>query len=155
VTVQDLVRELESRQVGYELIAHRPTMTAGEEAAAIGIPRSEVAKTLVLVTGGGHVRAVLPASERLDLGKVRELLGDGRETRLATEAELADVYPMFELGAVPPFGGPADDRAIVDRRLVDHESVVIEAGSHSESLRMKAQDLVALTRAEVADISAD
>jgi hypothetical protein len=31
----------------------------------------------VLTTGYGYVQAVLPASERLALGKVRELLGDG------------------------------------------------------------------------------
>jgi prolyl-tRNA editing enzyme YbaK/EbsC (Cys-tRNA(Pro) deacylase) len=36
---------------------------------------------------------------------------------------------MFELGAVPPFGGPAGDRTVVDRRLAEQESVLIEAGS--------------------------
>ena len=155
MTVEELMRELASRQLGYELIAHRPTMTANEEAAALGIPREEVAKTLVLVAEGGFVRAVLPASERLDLHKIRALLGAGKEARLATEAELADAYPMFELGAVPPFGGPAGDRTIVDRRLAERESVVVEAGTHSESVRIKTQDLLALTQAEVADIHAD
>jgi hypothetical protein len=59
----------------------------------------------------------------------RELLGDAKTTPLATEKELAGAYPMFELGAVPPFGGPAGDRTVVDRRLAEQESVLIEAGS--------------------------
>jgi hypothetical protein len=37
--------------------------------------------------------------------KVRELVGSGKRTRLATEAELAGAYPMFEFGAVPPVRG--------------------------------------------------
>lgn len=62
---------------------------------------------------------------------------------------------MFALGAVPPFGGPSGDRTIVDRRLSALESIVIEAGSHTESVRIRPQDLVAITDAEVADICAD
>jgi prolyl-tRNA editing enzyme YbaK/EbsC (Cys-tRNA(Pro) deacylase) len=88
------------------------------------------------------------------LHKVRELLGDGKRTRLATESELASVYPMFELGAVPPFGGPAGDQVIVDRRLVEGESIVLEAGSHSESVQMSTADLLAVTGATVADLAA-
>lgn len=149
---EDLMRELAARQLGYELIQHPPTMSAGEEAAAVGVPQQEVAKTIVLFTERGYVRAALPASERLDLHKVRGLLGN--ETRLATEGELVVAYPMFELGAVPPFGGPAGDRTVVDRRLADRTTVVIEAGSHSESVRMQSSDLITLAQAEIADICA-
>ena len=150
----ELVRELERNGLGYELLQHRRTTTAGEEAAALGIPRAQIAKTLVLTTEQGYVRAVLPASERLDLHKARELLGD-KATRLANEKELAGAYPMFELGAVPPFGGPAGDRAVVDHRFAEQQSVVIEAGSHTESVRIKTHDLLSLTNAELADICAD
>jgi Ala-tRNA(Pro) deacylase len=149
---EDLMRELAGRQLGYELIQHPPTMSAGEEAAAVGVPPEEVAKTIVLFTERGYVRAALPASERLDLHKVRELLGN--ETRLATESELAVAYPAFELGAVPPFGGPAGDRTVVDRRLADRTTVVVEAGTHTESVRMQSSDLITLAQAEIADICA-
>jgi Ala-tRNA(Pro) deacylase len=152
---EEIVRELERNGLSYGLLAHRPTMTAGEEAAALDVPPEQVAKTVVLATEGGYVRAVLPASERLDLHKARELLGDGKATRLATEEELAAAYPMFELGAVPPFGGPAGDRTVIDRRLAEQESVVIEAGSHDESVRITFQDLVTVTGAGLADICAD
>jgi len=152
VKAEELMRELAGRQLGYELIQHPPTMSAGEEAAAVGVPPEEVAKTIVLSTERGYVRAALPASERLDLHKVRELLGN--EARLATESELAVAYPTFELGAVPPFGGPVGDRTVVDRRLADRTTVVIEAGSHTESVRMQSGDLITLAQAEIADICA-
>ena len=154
--IEELVRELERCRVEYELLSHRHTLTAGEEAAALGVPRGQVAKTLVLTTGGGgYVRTVLPASERLALEKVRALLGEGKATRLATEQELAGAYPMFELGAVPPFGGPTGDRAIIDNRLTELDSIVIEAGSHRESVRITVQDLLSLTGADLANICED
>ena len=152
---EDLIRELTERQLQFELIAHNPAVTAGQEAAAVGVAPAQVAKTLVLSSEGGFVRAVLQASERLDLHKVRELVGDGKHTRLATEAELAGAYPMFELGAVPPFGGPRGERTIVDRRLAALELLVVDAGSHRESLRMRTEDLLSLAQAEIADICAD
>ena len=152
---EGLIHELTERHLQFELITHKPAITAGEEAAEVGVAPTGVAKTLVLSTDSGFVRAVLQASERLDLHKVRELLGDGKDTRLATEAELAGAYPMFELGAVPPFGGPTDDRTIVDSRLAALDVFVVDAGSHHESLRMRMDDLLSLTQAEIADIRAD
>jgi len=155
MTTLYVTRKLAREHVDYEVIRHRPTQSATDEAAAIGVPVDEVAKTLVLTTDEGYVRVVLPASERLDLRKAREVLGGRKEIRLATEAELAAAYPMFELGAVPPLGGRADDRTIVDRRLAARTSVVLEAGSHEESVRIGTSDLIALARAEVADLCKD
>jgi Ala-tRNA(Pro) deacylase len=152
VSIIDLTRELDREEIAYELIPHRRTMTAGEEASALGVPPDEVAKTIVLATEDGYVRAVLPASERLDLDKVRARLRHPKHARLATEAELAAAYPMFELGAVPPVGGPAGDRTIVDHHLAMLDSVVLEAGSHHESVRMQIKDLLLLAQAEIADI---
>ena len=113
-----------------------------------------MAKTIVLASDAGYVRAVISASTHLDLHKVRQLLDD-KHARLASEAELAMAYPMYELGAVPPFGLPAGDRLLFDRPLARRETVVFEAGSHNESLRMKTADLLALSSAEVADIAAN
>src|SRR6266496_2683858 len=148
----NLIEELTREQLGYELIEHGRTETAAEEAEAVGIPPAEVAKTVVLTTEQGHVRAVLSAGDRLDIHKARILLGGGKSARLATESELADAYPMFELGAVPPFGGPEGDRVLVDRALAQRESVVLEAGSHEQSVRMQTRDLLALAKGEIADI---
>ena len=146
-----LTRALALGGVDYELIEHPRTETATAEANALGVSSDEVAKTIVLATPAGHVRAVLPASERLDLARVRELLGDGKTVHLASEEELAKAYPMFELGAVPPIGGPAD-AVLVDRCTAERESVIVEAGTHRESLLMKTADLLTLTEAKVAEI---
>ena len=144
-------RLAEERVADFKLIAHTRTERASDEAAALGAPPDEVGKTLVLVGDHGFVRAVIPASQRLDLHKLRPLVGCGHEVRLATEEELEAAYPMFELGAVPPFGGPAD-AAVLDRRLARLEQVLVEAGTHSSSIRLATRDLVRLAAAQIADI---
>lgn len=147
-----LSQALERAGCEYDVLDHRRTETARDEAEAVGVPPEEVAKTVVLISDDCYVRAVLSASEQLDQHKVQQLLGD-KHARLASEAELVLAYPMYELGAVPPFGVPAGDRVLFDRRLAQRDTVVLEAGSHSESLRLKTSDLLALTQADVADIA--
>ena len=147
---RDLQHELDRAKLNYDLIEHRRTETAGEEARAIGVPPEQVAKTIVLASDDRYVRAVLPASEHLDLHKVRQLLRN-KHARLASEAELVLAYPMYELGTIRL----ASPEATVPRCRLAQGFVVLEAGSHNESLRMKTSDLLALTQAEVADIAAD
>jgi len=44
---------------------------------------------------------------------------------------------------------------LVDCRLVDHEQLVLEAGTHDASLRMRTSDLLDLTKGQVLDICQD
>jgi Ala-tRNA(Pro) deacylase len=148
----DVTGFLDEAGVDFDVLDHVHTERAADEAAALGITPEDVAKTLVLVASGDNVRAVLAASERVDLHKVAAVLGvGGKKVHLATEDDLARDYPEFELGAVPPFGG-RDDRVIVDEQVAGRDAVVLEAGSHERSVRLKAADLVRLTQAQVADI---
>ena len=151
---KDVTVILDEAGVEYELLPHPRTETAAAEAEALGVEQAEVAKTLVVSTPGGYVRAVLAASDRIDLHKLRERVEGGKRIHLATEEDLERDYPDFELGAVPPFGG-SGDRVLVDSRLADRESVVLEAGSHEQSVRIRTADLLALSRAEVADLAQD
>jgi Ala-tRNA(Pro) deacylase len=148
----DVTGFLEEAGVDFDVLEHERTDRAADEAIALGIGAEDVAKTLVLVAPSGNVRAVLAASERIDLHKVAAVVGAGaKKVHLASEDDLARDYPDFELGAVPPFSG-REDRVIVDERLAARDSVVLEAGSHDKSVRLKAADLVRLTKAQVADI---
>jgi Ala-tRNA(Pro) deacylase len=150
---QYVLEELRSDDVPYELIPHARTETAKDEAAAVGAFAREVAKTVVLTDGEGFVRTVLPASRRLDPSKV-QALRDRPHLRLATEAELGLAYPQFARGAVPPFGGPHGDPVVVDRRIAARPEAVLEAGTHTESVRVRTTDLLDHAAAYVADICA-
>src|SRR5690348_12654866 len=113
-----LLDTLRDSSVEAELLYHRRTLTAASEARSLGVAPELVAKTVVARDlDGVHVRAVVPASMRLSVSRLATAL-DAATVHILTEEELLAAYPQFELGAVPPFGGPAGDAAVVDRRLM-------------------------------------
>jgi Ala-tRNA(Pro) deacylase len=150
---EDLTRVLEAAGAPYDVLPHAHTETAAAEADALGLAPADVAKTLVVATPEGYVRAVVPASERIDLRKLSELLGASKKAiGLASEEDLVRDYPEFDLGAVPPVGGARRDPVVLDSRLAERDSIVFEAGSHEESVRLDPAELVRISGAQVADI---
>ena len=150
ITVE-LAHKLAGERFDCELITHERTQSAMREAEVLGVDPEHVAKTVVFTDGeGDFVRVVVPASDHVDLRKARALLG--RRFRLATETELVGAYPTFELGAVPPFGGP-EDAVVVDPAVAYAGYVMIEAGTHRRSLKLPAKELVTISEAWIADVS--
>jgi Ala-tRNA(Pro) deacylase len=151
----ELVDLLREAGVEFELLPHARTDTARGEAVALGVVPQVVAKTIVVCDeNAARVRAVIPASSRLVLARVAEAAGV-KTVALVRELDLVDAYPEFELGAVPPFGGPEGEPVVVDRRLAECEHVVLEAGVHDTSLRMRTEDLLTVADAKLAEIAED
>ena len=150
-----IARFLEHARVAYELVEHEPAMSAAAEARVAGRSPDEVAKTVVLHDGDAYVLAAIPASRRLDLHKLRELLGATRQLRLASEEEIAREFPAFEVGAVPPFGPVVPAAEVIDRALVAHERILCAAGDHRHSVLLDPREIVRITAAATADISED
>jgi Ala-tRNA(Pro) deacylase len=64
------------------------------------------------------------------------------------------MFPQCETGAMPPFGNLFGLPLIVDRTLEDDTNIAFQAGTHTESIRMKYLDFKRLARPQVADIAA-
>src|SRR5436309_1935130 len=108
---EDLTSALDAAGAAYELLPHAHTESAVAEAKALGLEPDDVAKTLVVKTAEGYLRAVVPASCRLDERKVRDMTGgDKKDVHLASEDDLRRDYPDFDLGAVPPVVTPPCSR---------------------------------------------
>jgi Ala-tRNA(Pro) deacylase len=150
-----IVEYLDGQGIEHELVEHEPTMSAVAEAAATQRPQSQVAKTVVLQDLSGYVLAIIPASERLDLHKLRDLLGASKSLRLATEEEMARDFPMLEVGAAPPVGPMLPRAEVVDRRLLEHERILCAGGDHRHSLVVDPRDVVRIADAKVADVCVD
>ena len=132
---------LTERGVPFEAIPHEQAFTSITEATALGIAADEVAKTLVLRTGDGHALVVIPGSRRLDLRLAEEALGD-KHAHLASEEELQRAFPGFELGAFPPLGTLLGGAPVyVDPEVMRHETLVFAAGTQTESVKLKTEDL--------------
>lgn len=141
--------------VPYEVVEHRPATTASAEARAVDLPPDQVAKTVVLHDGSAYVVAAVPATRRLDLGKLRDLLGATRKLRLASEDEIARDFPSLEVGAAPPFGPMLPAAEVFDSALLAQERILCPAGDHRHSVLVDPRDVVRVTAAVTADISED
>jgi Ala-tRNA(Pro) deacylase len=131
---------LEQRGVSFEMIPHERAVTSIEEARALGIAADEVVKTIVLDTASGHALAVIPASERIDMRLVRDAVGD-KHAKFASEEELKQDFPDYELGAFPPLGSVLDAPTYVDPEVMKHDTVVFAAGTQNESVKVRTEDL--------------
>ena len=143
---------LDGQGVAFDVVEHPHTVRASAEAAATGRSPEQFGKTIVLQDGARYGLVVIPASERLDLHKVRDLLGAGASLRLATESEIAGDFPVVEVGAVPPVGPGLPMAELVDRRLLAHPRILCAGGDHRHSIALDPHDLVRLTDARVADL---
>jgi Ala-tRNA(Pro) deacylase len=66
---------LERRGVPYHVVEHDPAHSAVAEARAAAAEPEAMAKTVALHDRDGYRLAVVPASERLDVRRAREVLG--------------------------------------------------------------------------------
>jgi Ala-tRNA(Pro) deacylase len=143
---------LERLGVRFEVLPHERSETALEEAQALDIDPDEVLKVLVLDVESGHALAVLPASRRLDMDLAREALGDRRAT-LASEKEIADVFPEFEPGALPALPSLLHVPVVLDPLVLAHRKVTFAAGVQRESVRLESERLLRGATVTIAPIS--
>jgi Ala-tRNA(Pro) deacylase len=146
---------LEGAQVPFTVVEHEPVMSAAAEAGAAHMPPDKVAKTIVLHDGSAYVITAIPASQRLDLHKLRGVLGASRGLGLASEEQIRRDFPGLEVGAIPPFGPMVPAAEVIDRRLLDHEQVLCPAGDHRHSVLVDPREILRITAARSADISQD
>jgi len=143
---------LDDAGVSYEILSHPRAYTSEGVAAAQHVPGRALAK-VVIAKGGDHFHmAVLPATSRLDVHKLGQLVGDSH-TVLASGAEFGSRFPGCEVGAMPPFGNLYDMPVWADPRLSEHDSIVFEAGSHTQTIRLGWNDFVSLVRPTMRDLT--
>ena len=143
---------LNRNQVRLSHSVHPRAETALETATADRMPAHDLAKTVVYFTGTGFGMAVVPADEFVDLAKVARLLGE-TGIRLANEAELAELFPDCELGAMPPFGNHYGMRVIVDPAVACREFIAFNLGTHRDTVRMSYADFERLASPAFASIA--
>ena len=145
MVLQRLREYLDQEQVKYVIITHSPATTAQEIAAAAHISGKEMAKSVMMKVDGEMVMVVLPASTKVDLGRLLDATGaDGVE--LAQEREFEHLFPGCELGAMPPFGNLFGLRTFVADELTEDEEIAFNAGSTTELIRMAYQDYARLVQ---------
>jgi Ala-tRNA(Pro) deacylase len=81
----------------------------------------------------------LPASRRVRLDWVRELLG-ADDVRLATEDEMRECFADCEVGAIPALRHWRGVEVLMDGYLETDGDILILGGTHHDAIRMNFDD---------------
>jgi len=102
-------------------------------------------------SNGDFIMCVLPAIHLVDFEKLKNLLGT-ENLALATEDELAQLFPDYDVGAEPPFGHLYNLKVYADTILEDEDEIVFNAGTHTDVIKMKFNDYKRLVNPICAEI---
>ncbi len=102
----------------------RPTRTVAEAAEAVGADPKQIAKSLVFVSDGDPVVAVVSGGHRADMDLLAEAF-DCAEVRQASPDEVR-AATGFSVGGVPPFGH--DLPVVFDETLCDNDLIYAAGG---------------------------
>jgi Ala-tRNA(Pro) deacylase len=130
---------LQLRGIPYEELHHRDAFSAQEVAHHEHVSGHRVAKVVVVMADGWPVELVLPATRRVVLERVRELLGV-QEVRLASEDELGLMFPGCETGAMPPLGHWQNVPVLMDSAMRVQGAILFQAGTHHDAVRLRFED---------------
>jgi len=130
---------LDRNQIKYLVISHSVAYTAQGIAALAHIKGKELAKTVMVMIDGRLAMAVVPASFRVDLYRLKKYLGAGT-VELASEQEFRGSFPDCETGSMPPFGNLYGMDVFADEGLADDKEIAFNAGTHRELVRMSFAD---------------
>jgi len=143
---------LDSHNVKYLVISHSLAYTAQGIAALAHVSGKKLAKTVIVKVDGVLAMAVIPASEHVNLDRLKMLTGC-ESVEIALERDFQNAFPDCELGAMPPFGNLYDMPVYADFSVAENEEITFSAGTHRELVRMHWEDMERLVNPTIADLT--
>ena len=151
---RDVIADIERLGLIYDVMDCDPDLAdTAQFCEAYGVALEESANAILVASKkpeGNHVVCVALAHTRLDVnGAVRRKLGVRKLSFAA--AEVTRELTGQEIGGVTIFGLPDGLGVWLDARVLEHDSVIVGAGSRSAKIRLDPRQLVGLDRYEFVD----
>jgi len=135
ITLQEY---LDFRHINYELIKHSHTDTPSHAATAAQIPSNQMAKPVLLGDDHSYLLVVIPASHRLELARLNQLMARGLEVIHQNEAKAT--FNDCEPGALPAIGEAYGVDTLLDASLAHEDDIYFECGDHEHLVHMSGED---------------
>jgi prolyl-tRNA editing enzyme YbaK/EbsC (Cys-tRNA(Pro) deacylase) len=142
-----------ARELGLEIdvrTLERPTRTVAEAAEAVGADPAQIAKSLVFVSDGDPVVAVVSGAHRADMDLLADAF-DCAEVRQASPEEVR-AATGFAVGGVPPFGH--DLPVVFDEALCDHDLIYAAGGDGNTLFAVEPKALARAIDARIIRVGA-
>ena len=151
------MRALEGKRIPYDVLSYPDDMRDAEEIAVhLSVEPEMVFKTLVVMppeSGKKPLLVMVPANHQLDLKKLADVVG-AKKLKMAThrEAEQLTGLQVGGISAVALLGKPFV--TFIDHSAGKLDRIIISAGKRGLQIKLAVEDLIKLTSARMADVSA-
>ncbi len=119
------------------------TTTVDDAARFLGVDKSRIVKTLIVVAGDEVYAVVIPGDKRLDMRKLTNLIGV--RPRLARPEEVVE-KTGYTVGGVPPIALPDNVKLVIDESLLRHGRVYGGGGEDGILLEFNPKELIELVK---------
>ena len=148
----DLEEYLGKNRIWHRFIVKEKTIHTADAAKAAGVELQRVTKNLVSKTDQSeNVLLIVAGDRKVDLKSAARALS-ARRVHLVSFAEAQEVsgYPP---GATPSIGHRTRMRTVIDKPLLEYETIFCGGGSRDRLVELKTKDIIMLGNAIIADIS--
>jgi Cys-tRNA(Pro)/Cys-tRNA(Cys) deacylase len=150
------MRILEAKGISYEAYYFSEDIHSAQGVAeVVGIPASQVYKTLVTVPTQGRahpILAIVPGDRELDLKDLAAVAGE-KKVRMASQEEAED-FTGLQVGGISPLALLQKTWPVfLDATAEAYDEILISAGKRGINLKVAVEDVTSLTDAKVAPIS--
>jgi len=139
------------KNVWHRFVEKAETIHTADAARVASVPLSKVTKNLVSTTDSGeYILLVVPGDRKVNLDAAAKA-ANVKKIKLVpfSEAERISGYPP---GGTPSLGHKTRMRTILEKVLLDYDTVYCGGGSRDKLLELRTQDIVKLSNATVASI---
>ncbi len=129
-----------------------PTPTVEAAAQAVGTSPENIVKSILFRINDGFILAITSGPAHIERRAIAAHFNVGRK-----KVKLADPGKVlqetgYQVGAMPPFGHHTPLPTLIDKRLLDKEQVYAGGGSDQTLMRIKPEEILAATQAQVLDM---
>lgn len=136
---------LQQANIEYEVLEHKATDSLQQAALQCQLAPEQVARAVLLGDEHGPLLAILPLNHVINFAQLFALA----ERKLEPVDRLAAryIFTDCESGSIPAIAAPFQIPALVDKALLEQDTIYLEAGSLSLLLRLHGEDFRHLHRA--------
>jgi Cys-tRNA(Pro) deacylase len=135
-------------------IVHLPseTPTVPAAAEAMGVAPDQIVKTVIFLIDESPYAVIANGLRRVDSRKLAVRFGVNRKKVKLADGEAVTRITGYAPGTVPPVGHRLDAPVLMDPAVRAHEVVYAGGGGITALLRIRSEDLLRITHAELLDV---
>ena len=147
----NLKQFLNKNNVWHQFVTKPETIHTADAAQVTGIELHKVTKNLVSVTDNNeYVLLIVPGDSKVNLKEAAKILGV-KKLKLVpfSDAEKISGYPP---GGTPSIGHKTQMRTLIEKKLLNFDTVYCGGGSRDKLLEIRVQDIIELNDAIIAEL---